>query len=1450
MSQEAMYIEQLSLQQDLVTCMQEIHKNSEQATEQHAMRAQQANAIHCVRSQCSVIAHELSDILGCDDLSQHAAELGRAMLQHEQVTERLSSVLYASENSRQMLAAKVEQLELNIVDLIEQKETLAGKNHELETALGKCNRQYKFSQSQTESHIACLESAEAKVKQMEEELVRLKKLTEHAEESRQEAEHQCSVLQEQLENSHKEWCMRMLTVQQQIQPLQQELEVTQENRDYLSERIKTLTEELDQMKEEMDEGRKVLDQMGTTAQKSQLELENMRAEQNKLKQMQDEVEVERESLRAEQDKVKEMQEEIDVVRSNLVKERQNLTEEQNQCKLSQQAATQLQASLAQEEERLKKVQVELQKKAEELQEKAEELQEKAEELQRREEQTVAENRTAPTKQDESPAEMTVSGDDVTTPFTDWESASATGAVTNSEQEHALATFVADDGDTREAMTADLQITLDLQYGDAGEEGSAKRATFTQDLISDLASAADVPPAAFAITNISPGSIVVDAQVIPGAGIEPLAVVADLEQQAKAQNSSLRSGKVTSRVMVLTSKVPSNAHGDQSPSIAGGGQLQVQDEAIRALHEQLESYDDRVRTLSQQLSDAQEQTKEVQNLKEMHEMDAKALAESEVLLSQAHAEIQQLARELSDAQRQLRSAQQERRFAFAARDSMIHEHEQIKSDRDGLALALEVKESENDDLSSQLNDALQQLQEIVAWSANDKADMQQKLHDALQKLDAKEASWKQKLEEEHQKTTELMGKLSSDAAQGEGFQSHVQHLEKVSSDLEQLYLQTTEINAMKREIVDKNACLSELETLVTEQFTHSSQEAEILETLLVLSSQLGTCLTSALHRFAENQEDAEKSKLEATKSARAWLAEREERSTLLRAVWELLGREAASPNSLSDLTAEDTADLVREILSDRSIVMEKVASLTNQTYEARQEVEERNRRIQSLLEDALSTEKMLTAQRNRIDELERANHSQMQDYMSWSTTERCKERSQVNESTSEMVGVFERALEETTSLAAEMQGELEENLKAETAAKEEAIRSLAELESSLQAETELKEEAIRSLAELESNLQAEIEAKESAVRSLAELAQEFEASKRAFEESENRAQEQEQTMDREQVLLKAQLDRQQSQREAVEHQLAQACQEIERLENQLAQACQEVERLQEELSTEKAEIIDLKSEIVDQKRELLTLMRQNQQEDLARDSGLGRQDGDVKQQSVQAVHSAASPRSESPPPVSSSETFISPAVTHEEEVHAKESMDARKHSHSCDQNLALTLSSCKEELSAIKASIEEQAVSVQSTIKGLEDRLEKEKAESEALRSELAGARAQNENLRQELDEMRQGDVDSVVVGKVESLETEIAELQKHISALQAKLNEDAECIESLKASEGAATARSAESESKLLEAERTMLACVAEEARLIDEVEAGLNREQELEQRIKMLQGIRDPMHLPRAHVN
>ena len=99
------------------------------------------------------------------------------------------------------------------------------------------------------------------------------------------------------------------------------------------------------------------------------------------------------------------------------------------------------------------------------------------------------------------------------------------------------------------------MTLDLDFKDAGEEGSEKRASFQEGIIADLAMAAKTSPTAFSIKSISPGSIVIDVQVLreqSEGAVNPAAVVADLEQQAKDPGSLLRSGGHTGRLTKITS----------------------------------------------------------------------------------------------------------------------------------------------------------------------------------------------------------------------------------------------------------------------------------------------------------------------------------------------------------------------------------------------------------------------------------------------------------------------------------------------------------------------------------------------------------------------------------------------------------------------------------------------------------------------------------------------------------------------------------------------------------------------------------------------------------------------------------------------------------------------------------------------------------------------------------
>jgi len=122
----------------------------------------------------------------------------------------------------------------------------------------------------------------------------------------------------------------------------------------------------------------------------------------------------------------------------------------------------------------------------------------------------------------------------------------------------------------------LIMTLALDFSMAGGEGSDKREKFKCDVAQDLAGASGLPaanwcircirptgasglpPANFRIKDVSPGSIIVDMQVMP----DPLApgthllAIKDLAAQAVDPSSNLRSGKITShatRVEVMPPK---------------------------------------------------------------------------------------------------------------------------------------------------------------------------------------------------------------------------------------------------------------------------------------------------------------------------------------------------------------------------------------------------------------------------------------------------------------------------------------------------------------------------------------------------------------------------------------------------------------------------------------------------------------------------------------------------------------------------------------------------------------------------------------------------------------------------------------------------------------------------------------------------------------------------------
>lgn len=130
--------------------------------------------------------------------------------------------------------------------------------------------------------------------------------------------------------------------------------------------------------------------------------------------------------------------------------------------------------------------------------------------------------------------------------------------------------------------ADMEVTLDIDFGEAGEQGTSQRAEFQDALVADFVAAAGVPHAAFCIKNLSPGSIIVHARVLPGqlgSHDSASSVVSELERQAADPASSLRAGKLTSKVkgvVALTGTDGSRDIGADGSGVASemGGQQRV------------------------------------------------------------------------------------------------------------------------------------------------------------------------------------------------------------------------------------------------------------------------------------------------------------------------------------------------------------------------------------------------------------------------------------------------------------------------------------------------------------------------------------------------------------------------------------------------------------------------------------------------------------------------------------------------------------------------------------------------------------------------------------------------------------------------------------------------------------------------------------------------------------
>ena len=134
-------------------------------------------------------------------------------------------------------------------------------------------------------------------------------------------------------------------------------------------------------------------------------------------------------------------------------------------------------------------------------------------------------------------------------------------------EHEEVEEAVDVRDSLGVSDAALTLILDLDFREAGFPSSLERAVFEKTLTLDVSTAGGIPSAHVSITRLSPGSVIASLTIHArppgqnGAGlglVDPLAVAADLEQQAGNPHSVLREGMLTRYVKdILVSQVSSS-----------------------------------------------------------------------------------------------------------------------------------------------------------------------------------------------------------------------------------------------------------------------------------------------------------------------------------------------------------------------------------------------------------------------------------------------------------------------------------------------------------------------------------------------------------------------------------------------------------------------------------------------------------------------------------------------------------------------------------------------------------------------------------------------------------------------------------------------------------------------------------------------------------------------------
>lgn len=525
---------------------------------------------------------------------------------------------------------------------------------------------------------------------------------------------------------------------------------------------------------------------------------------------------------------------------------------------------------------------------------------------------------------------------------------------------------------------------------------------------------------------------------------------------------------------------------------------------------------------------------------------------------------------------------------------------------------------------------------------------------------------------------------------------MQNLEKVSNDLEKLYRQTDEINALKREVAEKDQCVLELEKLIGDEFESSSQQAASLEALLELATRLDSILVNSMLSFEELKDAWNLAQMETIKSTRAWQAERLERASVFQALNMLLVQEADSQGEqteVDEMSAEDVHRLLSQIMGDRDEV-------TAQLDDAQRTVEQKEMQLQAVAQEGVRKDKLLADANAQIAQMEvaaetlrqkheadlRMSQGEVQSLVAWSTIEQSK----LNESSAVERAELRDAVEESATRIS--------TLEQRAAAAEEACGSVQKERDQALSDAQFSHHAHK-------KAQAELE---------------------ALTEKKN--------------ALEADLGETQT---------------------QLRDAELKFRNLERDFNEQAAKLDDAQSNAA-LVCELQLQVRHLQEDLFAAQIGLDKADDLQKQISDLQI--------------------VKAALEQEKESRKKCELDLMQVSSALETEIKL-----KEEVSL-----------------------------------QLATSKASA------------GD-DAAEAGALEA----------QVNRLEEELANMTTVVEQLKTNQGALTARSEEAETKLAEAERTMLACMAEEARLLDEIEAGEHRNSMLEERLKKLQGIRDPIHVP-----